>query len=46
MAPIRELVQTYEDLAAKMAEDLDPADMQKVMDRMDTLQHEIDAKEA
>ena len=46
VAPIRQLVQGYEDLATQMAEPLDDDAMQRVMNKMADLQNEIDAKDA
>ena len=46
VAPIRKLVHDYEALAASMAEPMDDEAMQKVMEQMETLQVEIDHRDA
>ncbi len=44
--PIKDLLQRYEDVSAKLGEDLSPEEMDKAMDEMTRLQEEIDAKDA
>ncbi len=43
---LKDLVTRYEEVSAKMAEDLSPDDMDKAMEEMSRLQEEIDAKDA
>ncbi|MEZ5989101.1 MAG: energy-dependent translational throttle protein EttA [Planctomycetota bacterium] len=45
VAPVRAMVQRYEDLAASLG-DLEGDEMDKAMARMEALQHEIDHKDA
>ncbi|MCC8115561.1 MAG: ATP-binding cassette domain-containing protein, partial [Planctomycetes bacterium] len=44
--PIHDLLARYEEVSAKMAEDISPEEMDKAMDEMTRLQEEIDAKDA
>ncbi len=44
--PIKNLIARYEEVSAKMAEDLSADDMDKAMEEMTRLQEEIDAKDA
>ncbi|MCA8968977.1 MAG: energy-dependent translational throttle protein EttA [Planctomycetes bacterium] len=46
VAPIRQLVKDYEDLAARLGEELADDEMQKVMEKMEVLQTEIDHRDA
>jgi len=46
VAPIRALLTEFEEVSAKMAEELDDEAMQKAMDRMAVLQTEIDHRDA
>ena len=43
-AEIRALLRRYEELSARLGEDLDPDEMEKVLDRMNAAQEEIDSK--
>jgi sulfate-transporting ATPase len=46
VAPIRELLKRHEDLSMKLGEELAPDAMEKVLDDLDKLQHEIEARDA
>jgi energy-dependent translational throttle protein EttA len=46
VAPIRALLKRHEDLSMKLGEDLPAKEMDKVMADLETLQHEIEAKDA
>ncbi len=43
---IKDLLTRYEEVSAKLGEELSPEDMEKAMDEMSRLQEEIDAKDA
>ncbi len=43
---VRDLVKHYDDLSAKLGEDLDAEEMQEVLDKMDKVQAEIDLTDA
>jgi len=45
LAGIRGLLAKYEELSARLGEDLDGDEMQKVLDRMNAVQEEIDAQD-
>src|SRR3982750_691484 len=45
-APIKALLQRYDDLNARLGEDLPPAEMDKVMDEQSKVQDQIDATNA
>lgn len=42
-APVKKLIDEYEEVTNKMAEDISPEEMEKAMDKMAKLQDEIDA---
>src|SRR4051812_36946893 len=46
VAPIKALLQRYDDLNARLGEDLPPAEMDKVMDEQSKVQDQIDATNA
>jgi ATP-binding cassette ChvD family protein len=46
VAPIRMLLKQHEEMSMKLAEDLEPKEMDRVMAELERLQHEIEAKDA
>ncbi len=44
--PVRNLLQQHEDLSMKLGEDMSPDQMEKLMEELERLQHEIEAKDA
>ncbi|MDR1520414.1 MAG: energy-dependent translational throttle protein EttA [Planctomycetota bacterium] len=46
VAPLKDLVARYEEVSAKLGEDIPPGDMDKALAEMTRLQEEIDAKDA